>query len=222
MPGSRVHPAAAPDAFCFVYDPLAVGDDLQVPSEHFQGNEDGVLFGPVDSLDQARQGPGRGLMAPCPESARRPPKVWILGPHSRGVGEDELLARELALPWFAAVRLLWKSWGAVARGWRRQEPALPQTPWLPIRGLPLGGQLPAMQAPEGVPSGTHPPPVQCGLPGVLAQGAARVGVVTRPGVTVPGPGAPGEDARVFAEGGVLPRSKGCSGAPEGGLLVYMC
>ena len=42
-------------------------------------------------------------MVPRRESARRPPKVWVLGPHRRGVGVDEVCPRELALPRFAAV-----------------------------------------------------------------------------------------------------------------------
>ena len=42
-----------------------------------------------------------------------------------------------------------------------------------------------MQASDGVPPGAHPPSVQRCLLGVLAQRAARVGVVACPGVAVP-------------------------------------
>ena len=158
-------------------------------------------------------------MVPRPEGTRRSPKVRVPGSHSRGVCEDEVAAREPALPGFTAGRLPRRTWGAVAWVWRRQEPTFPQTLWLPTSGLSLEGQFSSLQASDSIPPGADPPSVQRCLPGALAQRAARVGVVTRPGVTVPCPGAPGEDARVLPEGGLFPRFKGLPGAPERGLLI---
>ena len=90
---------------------------------------------------------------------------------------------------------------------------------MPVRGFPQEGQLPAFRASEDVPPRAYPPPVEGGLPDALAQRAARVNVETRPGVAVPGPGTPGEDTRVFPEGGVLLRVEGPPGLPEGSLLI---
>ena len=222
MPGGWVDPAAVPDTLRFVHDALAIGDDLQVPSEHLQGNGDGVELGAVHGLDRAGQGPGCRVrpVVSRPEGARRPPKIGVPGAHRRSVGVDEVRPRELALRWPAAIHFCRGSGGAIVGGWSRHEPTFPQAPWLPVRGLPQKGQLSAFRAPEDIPPRAYPPPVQRGLPGVLAQGAARVDVETRPGVAVPGPGSPGEDTRVLPEGGVLFRVKGLPGPPEGSLLIY--
>ena len=118
VPGGWADPAAVPDAFRFVHDALAVGNDFQVPPENLQGNEDGVELSSVHSLDWAGQGSGSRvrLVVPCPVGAGRLPKVRVPGAHRRGVGVDEVLPRELALLWLAAILFRRGSRGAVVGG----------------------------------------------------------------------------------------------------------
>ena len=80
VPGSWADPAAVPDAPRFVHNALAVGEDLQVPPEHLQGNKDGVELGSVHSLDWTGQGPGCRvrLLAPRPEpGGPLMTKMWL-------------------------------------------------------------------------------------------------------------------------------------------------